>query len=1160
MSFLSNTQRSLLEKTVRQGRVLVEQAVRVVLERLAVSAANAPDYLTAEEKNCRVHLRKHARLLRSSLEGKFQPVDRLLDELAYHHWHRMLFSRFLLENNLLVYTHEGCSLPVSWETCKELAQELDEPDAWALAGKLASHMLPQIFGTDDLEIKLPPDKQKALEDLVLQLPADIFRTTDALGWVYQFWQTDQKETVNQSEKPIGANELSPVTQLFTEPYMVQFLLDNSLGAWFALRRLTEKDWREAVSEEELRSKAAAPGLPLTYLRFMRTEEGMWEPMNGKLEGWGKEIGALRIMDPCCGSGHFLAAALHMIASMRIVLDGEPATWAIDRTLEENIHGLELDQRCVEIAAFALAFAAWTFSPAPGFRSLPEFHLACCGQKPPVDEQSWMQLADQMAVSAFGGSELLVDMAGDTPLMRSNVARTMRKLYGLFEQADLLGSLLDPKNLERDLFHEDFEYVAQLLQTVLNRTYSEEGRETAIRAKSMASAAKMLGEQYDLVITNVPYLAAGKQDRALSEWCAKHYPEARADLATVFLERCLKWTSPEGGMACIVLPQNWLFLKSYKKFRQKLLKYYAWNSVAKLGEGGFNSSAAAGAFVVLISLSIPHDGTASLKEQPLRGMDASLGKKAADKDAMLQLLPIQSVLQQTQLDNPDARVTMEVMGNLPLLEQYAQGLAGILNGDSPRFLKVFWEITDRNDLWSFQQTTVNSSSFFGGLQNLVFYDEKEGHLREEKWIRKERLHNSDQRGQAALGKKGISVSSMRSLPATLFLGTRFDSNVATVVPRHDEHFPAIWCYCSSTEYNENVRKIDQKLNVTNATLIKVPFDLERWQKVAEEKYPHGLPLPFSDDPTQWIFHGHPCDSVIWDEDSKRTAFGPKRHDATVLHVAIARLLGYRWPAELDDTMELCEESREVIRQVRSLGPFADQDGIVPIPAMVGELPAAERLYNLLQAAYGETWTGETVRSLIAATGSKALTLEDWLRDSFFIQHCKLFGDRPFLWHIWDGLKDGFSVIVNYHKLDNRLLQSLIYTYLGNWMDQQRSEKSRGVDGAEEKLEAAVRLKGRLELILEGEAPYDIFVRWKPFNQQPMGWNPDLNDGVRLNIRPWLSVDSVGKKGAGVLRDKPNIKWDKDRGKDVPTAPWFCLHQGDRINDHHLTLDEKRRSQA
>ena len=114
----------------------------------------------------------------------------------------------------------------------------------------------------------------------------------------------------------------------------------------------------------------------------------------------------------------------------------------------------------------------------------------------------------------------------------------------------------------------------------------------------------------------------------------------------------------------------------------------------------------------------------------------------------------------------------------------------------------------------------------------------------------------------------------------------------------------------------------------------------------------------------------------------------------------------------------------------------------------------------------------------------------------------------------------------------------------------------MDGAEEKLAAAESLKKRLELILEGEEPYDIFVRWKTLEEQPIGWDPDLNEGVRLNIRPFMSVPDVGKKGAGVLREKPNINWNKDRGKDVESAPWFNVFKGDRINDCHLRLEEKR----
>ena len=86
-----------------------------------------------------------------------------------------------------------------------------------------------------------------------------------------------------------------------------------------------------------------------------------------------------------------------------------------------------------------------------------------------------------------------------------------------------------------------------------------------------------------------------------------------------------------------------------------------------------------------------------------------------------------------------------------------------------------------------------------------------------------------------------------------------------------------------------------------------------------------------------------------------------------------------------------------------------------------------------------------------------------------------------------------------------------------------------------------------------------MRWKPSEQQPIGWTPDVNDGVRLNIRPFMAVADVKKKDAGILRDKPNIKWTKDRGKDVESAPWFHAFGGERINDHHLSLDEKHAAQ-
>jgi hypothetical protein len=157
---------------------------------------------------------------------------------------------------------------------------------------------------------------------------------------------------------------------------------------------------------------------------------------------------------------------------------------------------------------------------------------------------------------------------------------------------------------------------------------------------------------------------------------------------------------------------------------------------------------------------------------------------------------------------------------------------------------------------------------------------------------------------------------------------------------------------------------------------------------------------------------------------------------------------------------------------------------------------------------------------------------------------LFQNRPFIWHIWDGRKDGFSLLVNYHKLDKEALQRLIYTYLGDWIRQCEAKRKAGESGAEGFLSAAHKLKEKLEAILTGEPPYDIFVRWKPLHEQPIGWEPDLNDGVRINIRPFIE--------AGILRKKVKIKYGIDRGKNPAGSPWGEI----RDNDRHLTLEEKR----
>ena len=839
----------------------------------------------------------------------------------------------------------------------------------------------------------------------------------------------------------------------------------------------------------------------------------------------------------------------MLVPMRMKLDDLSAQQAVDAVLRDNIHGLELDQRCVELAAFALALAAWRYPGAGGYRPLPELHIACSGLSVSVAKEEWKSLAQG----------------------KRNLRIALDYLHDTFQEAPVLGSLLNPAKSDVANLVQWDELSIALDQALLQEQHLEENEtqhEAAVAAQGLAKAATLLAGQYQWIITNVPYLARGKQNDRLREFCAKHYPTAKNDLATVFLDRCLEFASPPspagrnagsanakgegaiGGTVSVVLPQNWLFLTSYKKFREKLLKNDTWRLIARLGSQGFQTPMwDFNVQLITLSRGNPTKASGGLfgnaePGNPIRGLDVSEPRTATEKAEQLLTTEIKTVEQARQLENPDARVAFdEVQGDL--LEDYAISYKGITTGDDLKYRRFYWELRETLNGYKKFQSTVKANKYAGGCESIVWYSAMIDPIPPGVYLR----------ATDAIGKQGLMVSQMRQLPVTQFFGEPFDTNAGALVPKQIGFLPAIWCFCSSPEYNEAVRRIDQKLNVTNATLVKVPFDLNHWTKVAEEKYPNGLPNPYTDDPTQWIFHGHPCGSVVWDEDDKWTNHGPLRTDDTVLQVAVARLLGYRWPAELDANMELADEQREWVRNCETLTGYADEDGIVCISAVRGEASASDRLLNLLAAAYGDAWSNDTLAALLKSADHEGKTLETWLRDKFFTQHCKRFKHRPFIWHIWDGQRDGFSALVNYHKLDAKLLETLIYTYLGDWISRQKQDIGNGVDGAQERLAAAESLKSSLELILEGEAPHDIFVRWKPLEEQPIGWNPDLNDGVRLNIRPFLKAPDVRKKNAGVLRDKPNIKWNKDRGKDVESAPWYHKFQGNRINDHHLTLAEK-----
>lgn len=1063
---LNSDQRRFLDTQTQRAREAAQRAAEDALRALAVAEPSRPSYLSNEQNKLRLELREKARQLGDDTTRLGAALTNMIHEVAYEQWHRLLFARFLEVNGLLRHP-EYRDIPLSLEDCRDLALDLGEPDAWAVAARFASEILPGVFRLTDpaVRVRFAAEHRDALERLLLDIPSEVFTTEDALGWVYQFWQTAEKKRVNDSGVKIGGADISPVTQLFTEHYMVRFLLENSLGAWWAARHpdsLLVGGWE--------------------YLR--RGDDGA--PAAGSFSNWPERAAEVTVMDPCCGSGHFLVAMFGMLWRMRAEEEGLTPAEAQDAVLRDNLHGLELDPRCTQIATFNIALEAWKQG---GFRELPAPQIACSGV--PVR-------------SALSDWE---DLAGSDEALRS----AMRRLHTLFRNSDTLGSLVDPRPSggADGLFGVDLAVgiSAGSLRDVLNNALQSEHREETVlghAADDVANAAGLLGGRYVLVATNPPYLQRRSMDARLQEHVDSYFSDAKADIATAFIERCLDFVAPKSGSVAVVSPQNWLLLGSYEKFRKSLLARRRIDVVARLGAGAFRQISGE---IVKVSLSIISE-VVPQSTHCISGILAQRVDSVEAKAAHLRTGQLLSPTQVAQKQNPDSRITLTRILAGSLLGEIADGVAGIQTGDYPRFGRNFWERPLPHPDWELQQSTVTSTRPYGGREHILWWEggtgrfhrfvaERLGEWGTGAWIRGDNLH----------GRRGVAVSQMGNLPVSIYTGELFDNNTAVIVPHRDEDFPAIWAYCSSPDFANDVRDLDDGLKVTNATLVKVAFDRDHWQAVADAAGP--IPKPASDDPTQWIFEG-----------DVTTSLHP-------LQVAIGRLLGYRWPRQLPSPLDV----------------LVDADGIASLHALPGEPDLATRLRELLEVAYGSDWTSALEKKLVTRAGGKSGRLEDWLRDSFFASHVKIFDNRPFLWHVWDGRKDGFAAILNYHKLDRRTLEKLTFTTLGAWIDRQRYEVRAERAGADARLAAAEDLQRRLKLILDGAPPYDIYVRWKSMAEQPIGWDPDLDDGVRVNIRPFASAD--------VLRSKVNVHWRKDRGTNPDGS--------ERHNDLHPTLQERRAAQ-
>lgn len=473
---------------------------------------------------------------------------------------------------------------------------------------------------------------------------DVFTAPDALGWAYQYWNTEEKDRVFEKVRTrkgakIEGAEIIPATCIYTEPYIVKFLVQNSLGAlWAGMRpdsRLPEK-WEYFVRDADRAPVQKKPVRDITFL------------------------------DPACGSGHFLIEAFDLLHDMYLE-EGEitqPAEICA-AILERNLFGIDIDERAVQIAALALVMKAkekaHDFIPrrlnlvATDIR-LPsgKDHLDAFLRKHPDDGELKPAL-----LTIFEGLTH-ADEVGSLLQIEEPVERELRSIrQRLGGQLTLTG----PKTEEEwsawktgviERLHDHFEAEAGA-RDLMAAFFGEAG------AKGL-SLVELLAHRYDVVATNPPYMGSKNMGEVVKKYVEHHFPAGKRDLYAAFILRCLELAAP-GGRVAMVTQQSWMFLRSFADLRaldddkmreaprafRGVLRETTIETLAHLGEHAFAETAAAGAFVALFVL-------ARVEPQPDHRLTAFrlVGPKSLEEKEALLRQAIASGSEQSRDRHPEAQ--------------------------------------------------------------------------------------------------------------------------------------------------------------------------------------------------------------------------------------------------------------------------------------------------------------------------------------------------------------------------------------------------------------------------------------------------------------------------------------------------------------------------
>lgn len=1078
--------------------------------------------------------------------------DQVVEEVAYTWFNRFIALRFMevngyLPSHIRVFTNENnefrpeilseaINLDFAGLDMQKVYQLQDENKTEELYRYLLivqcnelNSALPKMFQrlNDYTELLLPDNLLRdgsVLEQMVSLIPEDDWKDqVQIIGWLYQHYNSELKNKVFANLKKkikISKDSIPAATQLFTPDWIVRYMVDNSLG------RL----WYEGHPSESFKEKLQY------YIDDAKQEADVQAQVDAIKQKYSQlKPEELKCIDPCCGSGHVLVYFFDVL--MNIYQEyGYSTREAAISIVENNIWGLDIDERAAQLAYFSIMMKARAFDRRFFSRNV----------QPHVYKIRESNNLDQA---------LLEGIYQENKNIAPAIKEVLKELYDAKEY----GSILQTKTQDWKAIYEE-----------LSSSDSIYGEFIQNELIPILESGQALSQQYDVVVTNPPYMGASGMDKKLSSYVKKHFPNSKADMFAVFIEVCGRLTN-NNGLYGMITQQSWMFLSRLEKLRKKMLQKTTVN-MAHLGARAFEEIS--GEVVQTTSFVMLNRNLKNYKGVYYRLIEPTTQQGKEDL-----FLSGDSRYESTQSNFskiPGSPVAYWVsdrsfwnFDNLKNLGDYGQGRIGLITGDTGRFIRFWFEPSlDRIgfDIHSNEESVESKRRWFpiqnggdfrrwyGNIDSVVNWENDGYEMKFDNYMGK-RVRSHNYNGDFAF-QRAISwttISSAKFCCRYAENGFIFDTAGPFYIPDDYGDLNVILAYLESKVANYYLTILNPTINFPPGYIQGLPFDEKCKDKEIESYAQDCIDISREDwdsFETSWDFQRHPLirkTATIkeafsqWQQecDGRFNQLKSNEEELNRIFIDIYGLQDELTPEEEDEDVTV--RKADLGRDIKSLISYAvgcmfgrysldeerlayaggdwdsskyetfipDRDAIIPITDdeyFVDDIVG--RFVEFVRTVYGADMLEENLKFIADALEEKGSTSREVIRNyflnGFYKDHLKTYQKRPIYWLFDSGKKNGFKCLIYMHRYTPDTLARIRTDYV----HPQQARYQTAIEDIERQLVSAsgsekARLNKRLKK-LKDQAEETRNFEEKLHHLADQMIDIDLDDGVKHNYALFKDV--------------------------------------------------------